>query len=67
MVATTRPSRKGRISHLTERDRQRLAAATIVHRERLSIDCPRREFLTALAAGLLPSAWLTAQPTDRET
>lgn len=49
---------------LSDTDRQRLAAATIVHAERIGATVERREFLSVLAAGLLPSAWMARSTSN---
>lgn len=50
---------------LTDEDRQRLAAMTLLSADRIGATVSRREYLTVLAAGLLPSAWLARASQSR--
>lgn len=49
---------------LSDADRQKLAAATLLHGQRIGATVERREFLSVLATGLLPSAWLARSSSN---
>jgi hypothetical protein len=49
---------------LSDTDRQRLAAATLLHGQRIGVAVERREFLSVLAAGLLPATWLASSSSN---
>lgn len=49
---------------VSDAELQRLAVGTLVNAERIGAEVTRREYLTALAAGLLPSAWLARSSSN---